>query len=145
VFGMPSVERCMIEFWHLGLKMELENAFVYYDNIYRHKAVFCIRWLAVVLDIGTAFHRRAGIVQKIPSRLGVGMAHAGFGVPIRFKSGPLDPFKAQPIANLCAGDARGRDGSPTSGSAHFQLSNVSNRCVYLVHPLISATCTHTPF
>ncbi len=43
VFGMPSAERCMIEFRHLGWKMELENVSVYYDNDYRYRTVFFIR------------------------------------------------------------------------------------------------------
>lgn len=71
------------------------------------------------------FYRPPGIVHEIPSRLGVGMAAH------RTRCADLGqewtPSKAQPIANLSAGDARGLCGSPIVGRTTFELSNMSHR------------------
>jgi hypothetical protein len=75
--------------------------------------------------LGAILQRLPGIVHTIPSRLGVGMAAR------RTRCADLGhgwiPFKAQLIANLCAGDARGLDGSPIVGRSTRELRNVSDR------------------
>lgn len=73
--------------------------------------------MAVVLYIGTVSPRRAGIVQKIPSRLGVGRAYAALGVPIWFKSGPRSRLNRSQISareKPEGATAHRRVGQPTS-------------------------------